>query len=249
MGLPSFMNKLTVHGYVILFLSVLVLVGAFQQGFAAALVQVIIALFAAVILDLLITYIRKKQWIVPKSALISGLFIGSIPAVGTKWYMVVLAAAVAILSKHIIRFNNRHLFNPAAIGLLVVAVFFGVPMLWWGSSSVILVLLFGLFAAWRMGRLRVVISYFIAHSVFMVFHAYFSSLDIMQHLLLVNSFFLLFMVTEPKTSPVGKKPQMIYGIVLAALAVGFLIWLPLFDHSILALAIGNLLLPFLIKLK
>ena len=62
-------------------------------------------------------------------------------------------------------------------------------------------------------------------------------------------FFLLFMVTEPKTSPVGKKPQIVYGIVLGALAVGFLIWLPLFDHSILALAVGNVLLPFIIKIQ
>jgi len=245
MQLPPFMNKLTIKGYMILFLSVLAFIGAFQQGFLAALFQLLIALAVTVILDELITFARKKKWIVPSSAVISALFIGSILPVGTKWYLVVLAAAIAVLSKHILRFRSRHIFNPANLGLLAIMVFFNTPMLWWGSSVFALVILFGLFAAWRQNKLVLVAAFAVSHSLLMLIHAYFVDISFLQHILLLNPFFLLFMVTEPKTSPIGKKPQIVYGIFLAAIEVAILYVLPQFDHSIIGLAIANISVPFL----
>ena len=57
------------------------------------------------------------------------------------WWVGVLAATVSILSKYILRINGKHIFNPSALGIVVVVLVTGNAWIspgQWGSGAVII---------------------------------------------------------------------------------------------------------------
>ena len=265
LSLKSLINRFTIYQYMIFFLVVLNLASAFFYDFGVkALIQVLIVTIATMILDLLIEHFKSKSWLFPQSALISGLFIGGLLTQGLHWYIYVFAGAVAILSKHIIKFQQKHIFNPANFGILLASIFFGAAHTWWISSPLILVLIFGIFMIWRLKRFDLAVSFLIAYYFInsIIEFAKGGSLNDV-YLTIINGgvvyFFSMFMLVEPKTHPTGKRQKIVYGILVAVLLV-ILTQYPLFykntistfftRNSIpLALAIGNMFVPILNKMK
>ena len=247
------------------FLEILTLVSIFFYGFGIkALLPVLIAVITATLLDLLIEYYKSKIWQFPQSALISGLFIGGLLAQDLQWYVYVIAAIIAILSKHLIKFQQKHIFNPANLGVLLVSVVFGVSHTWWISSPLVLVLIFGIFIIWRLGRFDLTIGflagYYLINSIIELARG--SSFNDIYYTIInggVIYFFAMYMLIEPRTSPAQRKQRIVYGILVALLFVAFAQY-PVFYHSSLsnfftkhsiplALAIGNIFVPILNKLS
>ena len=253
-------SKFTIYQYMIFFLVVLHLASAFFYGFGAgSLIPVFIAVITAVSLDLIIEYLKFKKSRIPNSAffnqffpssaLISGLFIGGLLAQGLKLYVYAIAAALAILSKHAIIVRQKHVFNPANFGILLVSVIFRVSHTWWVSSPQILVLLFGIFIIWRLKRIYLALSFLI------VYYTANSAIELLKgsgiseiYYTIANGgvvyFFAMFMLIEPKTNPSARKQRIIYGALVAALFIVFQFYIP--EHGLpLALAVGNIFVPAL----
>lgn len=250
MNFKMLASKFTVYQYMIFFLIVLNLVSAFFYDFGVkALLPVAIAVFTAAFLDLLIEYFKSKTWQFPQSALISGLFIGGLLTQNLQWYIYVLVGAIAILSKHLIKFQQRHIFNPANLGVLFVSVVFGAAHTWWISSPLILVLIFGIFIIWRLRRfdlaISFLVSYYLINSVIELFGG--SNLNNIFSTIInggVIYFFAMFMLIEPKTNPA--KNRVAYGMLVAVLFIIFGFFIP--QHGLpLALAIGNIFVPIVDK--
>ena len=195
------------------FLIILVFVSAFSYGFGInALIPVLIAVGIAALLDLLIGYFKSKTWAFPQSAMITGLLIGGLLSQKMPWYIYFIAPAAAILSKHLIRFNNRHIFNPANFGILIVALAFGAIHSWWIASPVILVLIFGVFIIWRLRRLDLALSFLISYFALASIIGLFQGAQIIDaYYSIINGgiifFFSMYMIIEPKTNPFGKKTK------------------------------------------
>src|SRR5450756_211735 len=81
--------------------------------------QLALALITPVVLDVVVTYVRRKVIVAPASALISGLVIALILQSSLAWPYA-LGGAIAILSKHLIRGSDRNVFNPSAVALVVL---------------------------------------------------------------------------------------------------------------------------------
>ena len=236
----------------VIFLVILHLVSAFFYGFGIkALLPVVIAVVTTTLLDLLIEYFKSKTFQFPQSALISGLFIGGLLTQNLQWHIYVLAGAIAILSKHLIKFRQKHIFNPANFGVLLVSVIFGAAHTWWVSSPLILVLIFGIFLIWRLRRLDLAISFLISYYLInliieLVRGMQFSGI----YYSILNGgviyFFSMFMLIEPKTNPA--KNRIFYGILVAVLFIILHAYIPRHDLP-LALAIGNIFVPLLNKLN
>ena len=254
MDIKPLISRFTIHHYMILFLVVLHLANIFSYGFgASALAPVMIAVVATMILDLLIEYFKSKEWTLPQSALISGLFVGGLLTQGLQWYIYVLAGATAILSKHLIRFRQKNIFNPASFGILLVSIIFGVSHTWWISSPLILVLIFGIFIVWRLKRFDLAISfllsYYLVNSIVELLRG--SSYNDIFYMVInggVIYFFAMFMLIEPKTNPAARKQRIVYGVLVAVLFIIFHFYIPRHDLP-LALAIGNIFVPILNKMK
>lgn len=245
---------MNIYRYIVSFLIVLSFVSALWPAYGfgiKALLPVIISVAATVILDLIINYFKTKAWIFPQSALISGLFIGGLLTQNLKWYIYVLAGVIAILSKHLIKFKQKHVFNPANFGILLASIIFGAEHTWWISSPLALVIIFGIFLIWRMRRFDLALSFILAYFIFSV-SADLSLLGNFNelYLFIANSgvifFFSMYMLIEPKTTPPARKQRIVYGIFVALLLIFFNKIIPIHDLP-LALAIGNLFVPLIEK--
>ena len=249
------------------FLIILHLVSVFFYDFGIkALIPVLIAAITTTTLDFAVSYFRYKTRGMrvsdansltthefPQSALISGLFIGGLLTQGLQWYIYVLAGITAIISKHLIRIKQKNVFNPANFGVLLVSVVFGVSHTWWISSPLILVLIFGIFMVWRLKRLDLALSFLICYYLInsIIELAGGSGFNEIFYTILnggVIYFFSMFMLIEPKTNPAQRKQRVAYGALVAVLFILFHFFIPQHD-IVLALAIGNVFVPVLNKLK
>ncbi len=240
------------------FLVILALTSVFFYGFGVnALLPVLISVLTATILDFTIGYFKFKTFEFPYPAFISGLFIGGLLAQNLQWYIYVLAGAIAIVSKHAIKVHQRHIFNPANFGILMVFLIFNAPNSWWASSPFYLVVLFGLFILWRQKRFDLAVSFLAAYYIL---HAFIPQPIMMGHMRMMMGnfyqsftsqstlfFFAMFMLIEPKTHPAARKQRIFYGILAAVMLIGIETYNPRFGIPFV-LAVANLLVPLLNRL-
>jgi Na+-translocating ferredoxin:NAD+ oxidoreductase RnfD subunit len=226
-------------------LAVLTAAGAFMLGAERAVAPLATALAVAVVLDHLIIFIKERQFRLHKSPFITGLFVGTIMSPTNPLEVVAVAAALAILSKHVIRFENRHVFNPAMFGILnVVLLFPAASHAWWAGSWLpgIAVLVF--LMALNFERLRLaaafLIAYFGLNGVQMALQGQLAAF--LPSILGASTlYFFLLMLIEPKTSPQTPKALIAYGVIVALAAFAFQFGTPgMQAHSLhIGLLVGN----------
>ncbi len=254
MDFKSIINKFTIYQYMSAFLVILTLVSVFFYDFGInALTPVLIAVLTTTILDISINYFKFKTLEFPYSAFISGLFVGGLLTQDLKWYIYIIAGIIAILSKHLVKVNHHHIFNPANLGILVVFLIFNALNTWWISSPFVLVLIFGLFILWRLKRFDLGASFLVAYYLI---HLILLSMDIsplshFKELIAQGSlifFFAMFMLIEPKTHPAARKQRIFYGILVAVMLIGIEIYNPRFGIPFV-LAVTNLFVPLLNRIR
>ncbi len=137
-----------------------------------------------------------------------------------------LVCAWAAASKYIIAIDKRHLFNPAAFGAALMSLVFHRPVSWWVGDYPILLPLLILGGALVLTRLRyfemlgsfaaIALGLAAAHGDLSNFTGVMSSLSRMG----IHSMFFFFglvMLTEPRTAPLGRWRQVVYGAMVGLL--------------------------------
>jgi ferredoxin-NADP reductase/Na+-translocating ferredoxin:NAD+ oxidoreductase RnfD subunit len=134
------------------------------------------------------------------------------------------AAFLATASKYLIAWRRRHIFNPAALAVVVTSLFLGESASWWVGNIPMLpiVVLGGILIVRQMRRLDLVWAFFLAVMATLLGFAISggSELAPLARQIALHSplFFLAFaMLTEPLTTPPTRVLQMWYGAL-----VGFL---------------------------
>ncbi|MGV3465142.1 MAG: RnfABCDGE type electron transport complex subunit D [Heyndrickxia sp.] len=185
----------------------------------------LVAVFVCVLLDIILCLMEKRKRIFPDGAVISGLIIAFILSTTTSVFIIAATAAIAILSKHILKYKKKPIFNPAAFGLFVSILLFHSQQSWWGA--------FGDLPAWTILFLLVP-GYIVTIRVnkfpqlFIFLGTTFALLFLMGQLHIGDSFdalrppfinatlfFSFFMLTDPPTTPATDKDQMIFSIIVA----------------------------------
>ncbi len=243
-------SPITLKTYMAAALLILIIAGIIKIGISKTLPQLLIALAVCVALDLAVNYFKKKKFILPDSSVITAFFIAAALSIGQRWYIPIIAAAMAVLSKHIIKIKNRHIFNPAVFGLLAVMLLFNSPIEWWASSPLWLVIIFGIFLMYKMKNYYLISSYFLTSVIISLLYHSIKKTEITFGILFfsINFFFMMFMLVEPMTSPFRKKGKIIYGILAALFSFAATIIIPQYDNSIIALITADLFVPLLNKL-
>lgn len=155
------------------------------------------------------------------------------------------AAILAMASKYILAINRKHVFNPAAIAVVITAFVLGESASWWvGTASMLpFVLLGGLLIMRKVRQEDMVFSFCFAAilSVCIIPLIQGSILTALQQLLLQSPlFFLAFvMLTEPLTAPPTRMLKRYYAILTGVLLLPQLHIGPVYSTPELALVVGN----------
>jgi len=229
--------------------------GQVAFGFSLSIAQILVSLGTCGLLEVAIAFRRQRVIMWPASALLTGngvAFVLRVP--GTEhgdwwslrgWWLFAGTAAVALLSKHLIRFGGRHVFNPSNLGLVLCFLLFGPeradPLaLWWGPMSVWMVLALAIIVAGglailsRLGLLGLAVGFWLAFTAGIAVLALSGhEMTARWHLGPITGFefwrvlvfspeilvFLFFMITDPKTIPDGRQARRTYTVGVGLLAV------------------------------
>ena len=156
------------------------------------------------------------------------------------------AAILAISSKYILALRNKHLFNPAAIAVVITSFALGEAASWWvGTASMLpAVLLGGVLLARKLRQGEMILLFLAASLVAVCVASLLQRLSLAREMqqLLVESplfFFATIMLTEPLTAPPTQKLRYIYGILVGVLFIPQMHVGPIYSTPELALVIGN----------
>jgi Na+-translocating ferredoxin:NAD+ oxidoreductase RnfD subunit len=203
-----------------------------------------VSVIFSVLADSAISYLKKKEFILTESSIITGLIIGCVLSGSEKWWLIALAALLAIASKHIIRFHDRHFFNPAAFGVLTSVFLFGASTEWKGAYLWYIIIPFGVYASFKIKKLELIISYFIASFILFGVQAVIQNVQIFNILGYLNYFFIFIMLVEPMTTPMAYYGKIIFGSG-AGVLIFILYAFGIREAELLALACFNLTAPLL----
>ncbi len=198
-----------------------------------------------------------------ESSLITALILFFIVFPGTSGTAIVsaiLAAVIAISSKYILRWNKKHLLNPAAAALVALGILSAlgtpiVPPIWWIGSAVFIpfVLLVSIAVVAKIRRFPLFFTY-LGTSVLTVLLVALVNGDALVETLRLHFiswpviFFAGIMLTEPATMPGTKRLRIVYAILVGVLSsVSYSVGI-FHGTPELALIIGNILLyPWMFK--
>jgi Na+-transporting NADH:ubiquinone oxidoreductase subunit NqrB len=228
--------------------------GQVAFDFDLSIAQILVALVTSAVLEVAIAFRRQRVIMWPASALLTGngvAFILRVPGTehGDWWSMhgawiFAATSAIALLSKYLIQFRGRHIFNPSNFGLVPCFLLLGPEQadpleFWWGPMSPALVLAIALIVAGGfaiLGRLHlteIAVGFWLAFAAGIgVLAASGHSMTAAWHVgpiegaefwwTLVSSpeilVFLFFMITDPRTIPAGKAGRRAYAVGVGLLA-------------------------------
>lgn len=144
------------------------------------------------------------------------------------FYIALLAATISILSKYILKFKGKHIFNPSALGIAATVWLTGQAWIspgQWGSSAVILlgVCSLGFIVTTRVQKLDVSLTFLGTYAVLLfsrqiIYQGW--PLDYFVQSVSTGSLLLFsfFMITDPKTTPNHPAARIIWSTLVAAVA-------------------------------
>ena len=209
-----------------LLISAILLFGSLQFGILEKPEKTALAIGTSLLVELLMGFLFLRKIPHLASAYVSGISCGILVRSPDYWPYV-LVAALSIVSKYVIRIDGRHLWNPSNLGIVLLLVFahdsVSTLSFQWGNHpwAAFVIWALGLFIVSRLKRLHICLTYI----GFFVFYAF------LRTYLTGDSFkaevapitgpmyqlFILFMITDPKTTVHSRKGQMLVAFLVATM--------------------------------
>ncbi|MDR4945089.1 RnfABCDGE type electron transport complex subunit D [Neobacillus cucumis] len=222
MGAKKWMR--TPKGYVAIAMILYLIVASIGSLTWMGVKNSLISVGAAFLTDLVYCAIFKRKSS-RDSTVITGLIISLILGFTTSWPVVAATAMIAILSKHLLVYKKKPIFNPAAFGLFLSIFIFQTGQSWWGAFgdlpvwTIIFILISGYLVTDRVNKYPQILSYLGSTFVLLLFMGLLNIGDASDALRppFINAtlFFAFFMLTDPPTSPAKPRDQVIFGILAA----------------------------------
>ncbi len=206
------------------FITLLLLIGQLSFGVLDSYLNVIVSICAAMLTEIILARVLLGKWKSLSSAYITGISVGILIR-STMIWPYLITAVLSIMSKYVLRYKGKHLWNPSNFG--VSWMLFMAPLdvaglsIQWGSNFLGLAVIWvlGLVIVYRAKRLHVTLTYVISFVIL----AYVRSLIAGDTFLAEVSpltgpmyqLFIFFMMTDPPTSVSTKKGRIIVAILIA----------------------------------
>jgi Na+-translocating ferredoxin:NAD+ oxidoreductase RnfD subunit len=238
----------TPKGVLLVVFAAAVAIAAPHEGASRVVLRLGAAVAAAALLDLALSALLRRRLIWPDGAALTGIICALVIALRDRWWLAAAAALIGVGSKHLLRTRRVHLFNPAALGLLLSLWLFSSSQSWWGglpdlpAASLLPLILAGAWLARYVGKLPQVLAFMGTYFGLFSATAFFSMgggmrLAEVYRVPFLNAalFFAFFMLTDPPTSAGRHEDQLVFGALVGAIA--FTLFLTVHDLSFLLLAL------------
>ena len=230
--------------------------------FKVSIAQIVLTIAFCAVIEAAVTFRSSRKLVWPASGILTGSSVAFIlRASGTQhgdWWSLngieffLLAGLLALLSKHLIRPQGRHLFNPSNVGIVWCLLVIGpnhvfAQYLWWGPNTLGVVLayaviLFG--ALWILKAVRMIpmaVAFLVTFAVLIgilavmgnsfiaIWHvgpisglSYWATIALSPETLV----FVFFMMSDPQTAPKAARGRIIYGAATATVAAALISFQP-----------------------
>ena len=241
----------TPKGILIVVLTALTVIAAAHEGVRLVAPGIVGAVLAAMLIDAPILRARHHQrWVFPDGALLTGLIVASVLSSREPWWITTVTAAVAVLSKYVVRSGKANVFNPAALALVATFYLFNTGQSWWGalpelpSFAVVALLASGAFVALRVNKAPAVLSFLGTYYLLVTIAAFIGDPAHVAELyrapdLHAALYFAFFMVTDPPTSPPREREQIVFGVIVAVVSVAVFELFGVVIYLLIGLLVAN----------
>jgi Na+-translocating ferredoxin:NAD+ oxidoreductase RnfD subunit len=198
---------------------------ASSAGWGTSIPHMLAAIAGAALTELGVDKLDRRPARWPSSAILSGAIVGFVLAPVTPWIVTATVGILATLSKHIFATSRWHVFNPAALALLVVVPIFGPGQSWWGALPdmpwpwIVLLVAAGAFIVDRINKFPLVLSFLATLFALLIGYSHIDSTTAAELLrppfVQATLFMALFMLTDPPTAPSRYLEQVAIGVLVA----------------------------------
>jgi hypothetical protein len=183
-----------------------------------------LAILTAIGAELVMGHVTYGKWPHPASAYITGISVGILVRSPFLWPYV-LCSLISIVTKYVLRFRGRHLWNPSNFG--VSALLFLAPdtvtllSIQWGNAvaPMAVIWILGSVIVWRVGRLHISATYVASFFLFSVVRSAVTGVPFLAAVAPITGpmyqLFIFFMVTDPKTTVRSTRGQMLVVFLVA----------------------------------
>ncbi len=192
--------------------------------------KILLSIAVCITAELVLGRIVLGRWPNPASAYISGNSIGILLRSPMYWPYA-LGSAITIMSKYVLRYKGRHIWNPSNFG--ISAMFFLSPFavaplsVQWGNNAwpIVAIWIVGAITIWRIKRFHICIAYVVGFFVFAAVRAWITGglyvTEIAPMTGPMYQLFVLFMITDPKTTVQSRSGRMAVAFLVAFVELFF----------------------------
>jgi Na+-transporting NADH:ubiquinone oxidoreductase subunit NqrB len=203
----------------------LILIGAWLSfGILESPYKTGLAIATSILTELALGRALTGRWPHLASAYISGISCGILVR-SPEWWPYLLVPMVSIVSKYVIRWKGRHLWNPSNLG--IAAALFLAPdavaslSVQWGNTvwPMVVIWTLGAIIVTRLRRLHICATYVGAFLAFAVLRHFITGHTLASEVAPITGpmyqLFIFFMITDPKTTVTSKRGQMLVAVLVA----------------------------------
>ena len=206
------------------FITLLLLIGQLSFGVLDSYLYVVVSIVAAVATEMILSRLLLGKWKSLSSAYISGISVGILIRSVSIWPYII-TAVLSIMSKYILKYKGRHLWNPSNFG--VSWMLFMAPLdvaglsIQWGSNFLGLAVIWalGLAIVYRAKRFHVTVAYVISFVILAYVRSVITGDTFLAEVSPLTGpmyqLFIFFMITDPGTSVSTRKGRIIVVILVA----------------------------------
>jgi hypothetical protein len=190
-------------------ITLILLVGQLSFGILESYPKTALAIVVAIVLELVLGRIITGTMPHLASAYISGISVGILIRSPFIWPFA-LCSAISILSKYVLRWRGRHLWNPSNFG--VTMMLFLAPWavaglsIQWGNNiwAMLVIWVLGSIIIYNLKRFHITLTYVIAFLAFSFLRSQFTGHPFLAEVAPITGpmyqLFIFFMITDPKTT-------------------------------------------------
>lgn len=207
-------------------ITLILLVGQLSFGILESYPKTALAILTAIALELLLGKLITGKLPHLASAYISGISVGILIRSPFIWPFA-LCSAISILSKYVLRWRGRHLWNPSNFG--VAAMLFLAPWavaglsIQWGNNlwAMLVIWVLGSIIIYNLKRFHITLTYVVAFLIFSFIRSEVTGHSFLAEVAPITGpmyqLFIFFMITDPKTTVRSSKwAQCVVAFLVAA---------------------------------